>query len=201
MDIHDAIGLAFMVLGASMGIFWLFRRKSQFKAVLWFCGSLIVAGLCLCLYTRITEVQFLGATIKAAAQQATIDAKVVAEIRARTEAQSATIDLIAKEASDAHQKLIEIDRAIAANEKRSEEIAKTTAETDARNTQLGQKTVELESLVKRASDAVSEVTKVSEFMKVVLAAQSDNRPAYDQLERFHKTRSFTGVAHAGNMRA
>lgn len=69
----------------------------------------IVAGLALTFHERAIEITFgKVATLKAAAQQATTDAKEIAAIRQRVEAQAATLDLVAKESSDAKRLLDEL---------------------------------------------------------------------------------------------
>lgn len=66
----------------------------------------IVAGLALTFHERAIEITFgKVATLKAAAQQATTDAKEIAAIRQRVEAQAATLDLVAKESADAKRLL------------------------------------------------------------------------------------------------
>ena len=69
----------------------------------------VVAGLALTFNERAIEITFgKVATLKAAAQQATTDAKEIAAIRQRVEAQAATLDLVAKESSDAKRLLGEL---------------------------------------------------------------------------------------------
>ncbi len=66
----------------------------------------LVAGLALTFHERAIEITFgKVATLKAAAQQATTDAREIAAIRQRVEAQAATLDLVAKESSDAKRLL------------------------------------------------------------------------------------------------
>jgi hypothetical protein len=68
----------------------------------------LVAGLALLFYQREMTVSFgkEGASIKAAAEQATTDAAEIAKIRARVEAQAATMDLVARDSAQA-KKLLE----------------------------------------------------------------------------------------------
>lgn len=66
----------------------------------------IVAGLALIFNEKAVEISFGKiATLKAAAQQATTDAKEIAAVRQRVEAQAATLDLVAKESADAKRLL------------------------------------------------------------------------------------------------
>jgi hypothetical protein len=68
----------------------------------------LVVGLALIFYKRQVEVSFSkeGASIKAAAEQATTDAAEIATIRQRVEAQAATLDLVAKDSAEA-KKLVD----------------------------------------------------------------------------------------------
>jgi methyl-accepting chemotaxis protein len=62
----------------------------------------VFAGLALVLQDRLTELTVEGVgTIKSATERVQADAKAVTELRERVENQSATVDLIAKEASKA----------------------------------------------------------------------------------------------------
>ncbi len=66
----------------------------------------IVAGLALTFHERAIEITFgKVATLKAAAQQATTDAKEISVIRQRVEAQAATLDLVAQASADAKRLL------------------------------------------------------------------------------------------------
>ena len=66
----------------------------------------VVTGLALTFHESAIEITFgKVATLKAAAQQATTDAQEIAAIRQRVEAQAATLDLVAKESSDAKRLL------------------------------------------------------------------------------------------------
>lgn len=68
----------------------------------------LVSGLALVFYQRAVEINFgkEGASIKAAAAQATADAAEIKSIRDRVEAQAATIDLVAKDSAEA-KKLVD----------------------------------------------------------------------------------------------
>lgn len=77
------------------------ESKASLKVSFPIFGFMAFAGLLLLLNERVTEVSFgkLG-TIKAAAQQAVAEANEITEIRKRIENQSATVDLVAKQASE-----------------------------------------------------------------------------------------------------
>lgn len=68
------------------------------------CLSAIFVGSFLVLQERVTELTVKGiGTIKSAAEQASADANLIADLKSRVEAQSATVNLVAKEAADAKQ--------------------------------------------------------------------------------------------------
>ncbi len=102
----------------------------------------IIVGIAFTLHERALEITFgsIG-TIKAAAQQATIDAKTVSELKNRVEAQSATVDLVAKSAAEAKDKL-------------------------------------------------QELGAITEFSKIVISAQNDDRRAFDKLTSWVEDKSF-----------
>jgi hypothetical protein len=72
-------------------------------AVLWGISLLgVFGGAFLMLQDRTTELTIKNVgTIKAAAQQSTLDAKQINDIKTRVEAQGATVDLVAREAAEA----------------------------------------------------------------------------------------------------
>jgi BMFP domain-containing protein YqiC len=105
MNFLQLIGILVIV----NSLIWALWRHSQEGGLGVGGGALLafalVAGLALIFYKREVEVSFTneGASIKAAAEQATADAAEIAAIRKRVEAQAATLDLVAKESADAKQ--------------------------------------------------------------------------------------------------
>jgi hypothetical protein len=86
----------------------LFRKTTPFKNPGRIVALSILAGFGLLLSDRITEFNIPNfGTIKAATQQATVDAETITKLKERVENQSATVDLIASQASKA-QRLAEI---------------------------------------------------------------------------------------------
>lgn len=74
--------------------------------VLTMCFLAVFTGIFLILQERVTELTVKGiGTIKAAAKQADIDAKAISDIKNRIEGQSATVDLIAKDAADSREEI------------------------------------------------------------------------------------------------
>jgi flagellar biosynthesis chaperone FliJ len=92
-------------------------------------GFALVAGLALVFHERALDITFgKFASIKAAAQQATADAKEIAAIRNRVEAQAATLDLVAKASSDAKTLLDELREETKTADDKLKQLEKKTAE-------------------------------------------------------------------------
>jgi tetratricopeptide (TPR) repeat protein len=90
----------------------------------------LVAGLALIFYKREVTVSFgkEGATIKAAADQATTDAAEIAKVRARVEAQAATMDLVARDSAEAKKLLDELRKENALADEKLKLIEDKTAQ-------------------------------------------------------------------------
>ncbi len=128
-------------------------------------GSIaILVGLVLTFHERAIEISLKGVgTIKAAAQQASVDAQQILDLRKRVETQSATVDLVAKEAADA---------------------TKLTKDLKEKATEADFKLEKIDNTLKEASEKLKSINEFSEFHTTVLAAQSDSRPAFDQLKKW-----------------
>jgi len=119
------LGILFVVNALAVA-FWFSVNATANKWIMFVCLAGIFAGIFLIVSERATEISITGlGTIKAAVEQATVDAKQVAEIRTRIEAQSATIDMVAKEAKDAKA----ISEDLKEKNKEAEEKLKTLNET------------------------------------------------------------------------
>ncbi|MBO1225489.1 MAG: hypothetical protein JYX80_13785 [Candidatus Scalindua sediminis] len=116
------------------------------------------------LQDRITELTVQGVgTIKAATQQVESDAQAVSDLKERVENQSATVDLVAKEASKA--------KAL------SEEVAD-------KNQRAEEKLAILDDSIKKANKTLTNLNLTSEFTLTVSAAQNDDRKAFDKLKEW-----------------
>jgi len=134
------------------------------------CLAAVFGGVFLVLQGRVTEVTVKGiGTIKSAAEQASADANAISELKDRVEAQSATVDLIAKEAADAKQ------------------LVKDLSE---KNSEAEEKLSQLDKSIKHGNLAVKELQLYTQFNSTVLAAQNDDRRAYDQLWAWSEDSSF-----------
>src|SRR3990172_9894790 len=105
---HMKIVGMLLILNALVLMAWWICTDHPHKAWAIVAGLVaIFAGVYFTVQDRAIEITIekVG-TIKAAAEQATLDAQFVADLRKRIESQSATVDLVAESAAKAH-KLIE----------------------------------------------------------------------------------------------
>lgn len=159
-----------IILGAlSLTAWWVTHKKGATAAAITVCLLAIFAGIFLILNERAVEITIKNVgTIKAAARQALLDAQQIAEIRQRIAAQGATVDLVAKDAAEAKRLTEELSR---------------------KNELAEKKLKELDSAVKNGFSAVDELQAYTKFNSVVLAAQADNRSAFDQLGQWAKDKA------------
>ncbi len=140
--------------------YWLII-KGHSKGIIVICALAVLAGFGLILKDEITEITINNVgTIKAATKQAVHDAEEIASIKERIEGQSATVDLVAKQASEAKEL---IDNLTTQNEIAEDRLNK-----------IGKK-------LEEANSTVAELKLLLEFTATVQAAQSDDRRAFDKL--------------------
>lgn len=158
------LGVLLVINALIITAWWLGTGKGGTAGALGLCTLAAFAGLALVLQDRLVEVTVKGVgTIKTAAEQVALDAKEVAAMRERITAQSATVDLVAKEAADAKRLVDEIS---------------------GKNEQAEEKLAALDKSIREGSAAVEELKAYTEFNSTVVAAQTDNRRAYDQMWRW-----------------
>ena len=158
------IGILIVLNSIALTAWWITTQGSHKTTVVTLCFLTVFAGLALILQERITELTVKGVgTIKTAAQQVTSDARTVAELKERVENQSATVDLVAKEASKA--------KAL------SEEVAD-------KNRIAEDKLETLDKAINKANSTLEELEAVTEFTMTVVAAQNDDRKAFDELSHW-----------------
>ena len=164
------ISILLVLSSIAISYWWITAYGTHKGAMLTLCFLAVFAGLAILLSDRITELSMKGiGTIKAAAEQASADANVVSELKKRVEDQSATVDLIAKEAADAKQ------------------LVNALSE---KNSKAEEKLSQLDKSINDGNLAVKELQLYTQFNGTVLAAQNDNRHAYDQLWAWGKDSSF-----------
>lgn len=158
---------------------WWVSRDLPYKSwVFAVCLLVVFVGIFLLVQERATEVTIRGVgTIKAAAEQASVDAEAIAEVRRRIEAQSATVDLVAQQATKA-QRL-------------GEELSEKSRSAERK---LG----EVDQALALARRKVDELQGITTFTRTVLAAQNDDRRAFDQLELWAHDAGFQLRAEAGS---
>ena len=106
MQILQLVGVLIIVNALTCAGWFVANSKPLDGGGITLLGIAMVAGLALTFHERAIEITFgKVATLKAAAQQATTDAKEITAIRQRVEAQAATLDLVAKESADAKRLL------------------------------------------------------------------------------------------------
>lgn len=130
----------------------------------------VFAGLAFILQDRITELTIKGVgTIKAATEQAVADAKSIADIKEKIENQGATVDIVARQALSA-QKL-------------SEEVSQ-------KNKEAEENLNALHETILAANKTMDGLNEFSKYAEVVMAAQNDDRKAFDQLETWSSDKKY-----------
>ena len=164
------IGILIVVNSIVVSAWWIMTHNTNKNSVLAWCFLAVFAGLGFILSDRITEFSMNGVgTIKTAIEQASADANAISKLKKRIEDQSATVDLIAKEAAGAKQ-LVD-----ALSEK---------------NLKAEEKLLHLDKSINEGNLAVEKLQLYNQFHSTILAAQNDNRQAYDQLWAWGNDSSF-----------
>lgn len=105
------IGILLILNSIAVSSYWITTHGTHKGAVLTLCFLAVFAGFALVLSDRITELSVKGVgTIRAAAEQASSDAKAISDIKTRIEAQSATVDLVADRAKSTVKSLQELSK-------------------------------------------------------------------------------------------
>lgn len=166
----ELIGILLIIISLGITAWWVIGENPYKRWVFTLCLVSVFAGAFLILQERVTELTIKGiGTIKAAAKQASVDANVISDLKARVEAQSATVDLIAKEASDAKQLVNDLSE---------------------KNLKAEEKLSQLDKSISDGNLAVKEVQLSTQLNTTVLAAQIDDRRAYDKLWAWSENSSF-----------
>jgi hypothetical protein len=149
------IGVAIIIASLAIAV-W--RNEPSAYA---FCALGVLAGFGLVFNERVVKLTLPAiGSIDTAVTKASTDASDIAAIKTRVEAQSATIDLVAKKASD----------------------AKSLADSLAvKNDQADQTLKDIEQALASAKVATDEIKLTSEFSLLVAKASSDDRHAFDSL--------------------
>jgi hypothetical protein len=146
---------------------WHVATSSGNKWLVAVCGLAVFAGLALSFQDRITELSIKGVgSLKAATAQAATRLEEIEQIRTRVEAQSATIDLVARDAKEARQLTEDIKR-------KSEDVEN--------------KVKQIDSALEKASSQTNELSSLLDFTNTVVAAQNDDRRAFDRLKSWSES--------------
>ena len=158
-----------LIVVSIVAAFWSMRDGNMRRGVLATAILGVVAGLALTIQDRITELPLPGfGTIKAAAAQAGADAATIGKLKTRVEDQSATVDLVASQAS----------------------AARALAQQAEGQTKLAQQRLEaLNKAIGEANAALAQLRPEADFTQLVVAAQNDDREAFDKLEKMSNDKS------------
>lgn len=174
--ISNVLGLVLILASIGVTAWWVMQERPHKKWASSLCLLSVFVGFLLMVYQRAIEVTFGGiGTIKAAAEKASLDAQAIAEIRKRIEAQSATVDLVAGAATRAEALTRELSEKSATAEAKLEDVNKA---------------------VSAARAKVTELEQIAEFTRTALAAQNDERKAFDRLETWANDTRFALRAEA-----
>ena len=155
------IGILLILSSLAVSFWWITNRGTNKGTVVTLCTLAVFSGLVMIFQERITELTVKGVgTIKTAVQQATSDAEAVAKLKERVENQSAMVELVANEASKAKA----ISEDVADKNKRAEEKLEI-----------------LDKAVTSANATLDKLEAATEFTLKVMAAQNDDRKAFDTL--------------------
>jgi hypothetical protein len=170
------IGVLIIVNSLAIAGWWLSQQKPGMTWCVSLCLIAIFAGIVLIFNERAVEITIekVG-TIKAVAEQAKVDAKTISDIRERIEGQAATVDAVAKQAADA--------------KRISEEVQK-------KNQQADEKLKTIDEALKRGNEAIAELQSYTTFNNTVLAAQNDDRRAFDQLNAWAEDKNYPFMTEA-----
>ena len=163
------IGILLVLNSIALTAWWITTQNNHKGIAISLCLIAVFAGLALVLQDRITELTVKGVgTIKAATEQVQSNASTVAELKKRVENQSATVDLVAKEASKAKA----ISEEVADKNKRAEEKLDT-----------------LDKAITKANATLNNLDTATEFTMTVVAAQNDDRMAFDMLKKWSEDKN------------
>lgn len=188
---YQIIGIVVPIISILLTFRYISNGGAYRKSVLTVCAIAVFYGCFLFLSDRIVEFSMgnIGA-FKTVLKQATIDAKQVGEIKSRVEAQSATIDMVAKNASESKELSEGLATKLNLAEKRLRD-AEALYGNLAQNQELAAARLkEISDAVNQANSALSEIQAALGFTNTITAAQTGNRKAFDQLKVWSEDRSY-----------
>lgn len=167
-----AIGGLIMANAGVVVAIWLYNKPTQLwqAAAIGFFG--ILTGAVLFFHAELQELTIKlwgGSGTLKLRQRAAVDADAIASIRKRVEAQSATVDLAAESAAEAHA-LIE--------------------NLSAKNKTAEGKIKEIETAGTTIQETITELQETAKFFSTVVAAQTDDRHAFNTLVAWIDNKSY-----------
>jgi len=161
----------FIILSALVITGWWVLSNHKYKGwAVTVCILALFAGTLMLLQDRVVEVSLKGVgTIKAAAEKAITDAAAIADVKKRVEAQSVTVDLVAKSASEAKSLVTELKKK---SKKTKQELAR------------------LDKTMNKASSTLETMEKTAELATTILSAQTDDWGAFSQLQTWSEDKSY-----------
>jgi len=182
----------FLVLGSLLfAILWTIKGKPHREEVRSLCIIIAFFGIFFVISDRFVELSIGGiGTIKAAAQKATIDAEQIGEIRKRIESQSATVDLVAKQATETKKLSEDLVHKNALATKQAMDAKKIAESLLQKNALADAKLKSIDETLQRASKSLNELQLISDFSITVFDAQNDDRSAFDKLNTWANDKSY-----------
>lgn len=160
------IGFLLLLNGIGYAI-WHFSASAGSKWMLGACGLAVLAGLYLMGEGKSKELSLSG--VGSIRETAEADAREIAQLKNRVEAQSATVDLVAKSAKEAQQ---------------------LTGELKKKSDEFDEQLKKANEALEKANKDTTELKEVLAFTSVVVGAQSDSRIAFDQLAKWSADPNF-----------
>jgi hypothetical protein len=183
------VGILMILNTLALSAWWLATGHPYPKSLIVLCTIACAVGLALVFYERGFDLDLLGnAKFRVAAQQAVADANEIAEIKKRVENQSATVDLAVTKAVEAEREIAETKKRVEAQSDAVSSVVRKTADVERvakdlseKNQMAEEKLSALQRAVTAGNSAVGELKAYVQFSSAILAAQNDDRRAYDQL--------------------
>ena len=155
-------GLSLLLACALAALWWVEKGEAPGKTMVTVFIALAVAGVVLILHERLESLSISRAGLNMVLQQAKEDASDIASIRERVANQSATIDRVANEATE----------------------AKGLAE------EAKGKLTKVESTLNASEQSLLHLQEIITFTMTLNSAQTDDRKAFEQLEEWSSDSSY-----------
>lgn len=171
------MGFTIFIFDVIFGLYWAARGKPHNEQVKAMCFAIGILAIILIIFSSFTEAEINTplVTLKGTVEKIKIDAKQIEEFRKRIEDQSVTVDLVAKQASD--------------TKKLYEDLLR-------KNDIADKKLKNIEDVLREAAKASSDLQSIVDFTMITVAAQNDDRTAFDKLVEIaqKENNKFSGFA-------